>query len=70
MKIENETVIKVTKNDRLYTFTLHPESTLGEVHDVLCDMKSYVVRLIVEQEARDRDKLQEPEGEIRDTENI
>lgn len=71
MQIENQTIIKVAKNDHLYTFTMHPGSTLGEIHDVLCEMKSYIVRLIIEQEAKEHhDQLQEPESAVRDAENV
>lgn len=41
--IKNKTIIEVKMNERIYQLECYPESPLGEVHDALCLMKSYVI---------------------------
>lgn len=48
--IKVQTVLEVKKNDRAYTLTLDPSSPLGEVHDVLQEMKHFVIGKMQEAE--------------------
>lgn len=41
--LKNLTVLEITKNDRTYQLQLDPNSPLGEVHDVLMEMRGFVV---------------------------
>lgn len=44
--IENQVILKVKKNERVYILTLSPDSPLGEVFDVLTEMRSEVLSKI------------------------
>lgn len=44
--IQNQVVLKVKKEERVYTLNLSPESPLGEVFDVLTEMRQEILRRI------------------------
>ncbi len=44
--IKNLTVLEVVKENRSYQLICEPESPLGELHDILAEMKSYVINRI------------------------
>ena len=46
--IKNKTAIEIKKGERVYELILSPESPLGEVYDVLCEMKALVYDKISE----------------------
>jgi hypothetical protein len=41
--IKNRTIIEKKMGERVYELVLDPQSPLGEVFDVLCHMKSFVL---------------------------
>lgn len=43
MEIKSKTVLEVKVGDRVYSMECYSDSPLGEVHDALTQMKSYVV---------------------------
>lgn len=43
-------ILEVKKNERLYQMQLAPESPLGEVFDVLSEMRGFVVNKIMEEQ--------------------
>ncbi len=45
---ENKSVLKASRNERQYELHVHNDSPLGEIFDVLCDMKTYIVGRIQE----------------------
>lgn len=48
--IKNATVLEIKKNERSYQLVLDPSSPLGELYDVLHEMKAYVFQRIQEAE--------------------
>lgn len=56
--IKQKTVIEVQINEKVFTVDFSPESTLGEIHDALNQMKQVVIDVIVE-----RNKKHEAEKE-------
>lgn len=51
--LKAKTVLEIKKNERVYSFELAPDSPLGEVHDVLVEMKHYVVQRITEHQSKE-----------------
>lgn len=61
--LENRSVLKVQKGEREYLLYVSNDSPLGELFDVLCDMKGFVYEKIQDQQkiedeyrAKDREK--------------
>jgi len=52
MIVKNCAVLEVKKGDQVYSFHCSPYAPLGELYDVLCEFKSYVVSRMNEQEAK------------------
>ncbi len=46
--IKNSTVFEIKKDERLYQFIMPSDAPLGEIHDVLFQMKAVVVQKINE----------------------
>ena len=46
--IKNFVALEHKVDDRVYQFFCDPNAPLGEIHDAICKMKSYVVDKIVE----------------------
>lgn len=46
--LKNHTILELKKNERLYQLFLSADSPLGEVHDVLHEMKCYLINLMAE----------------------
>lgn len=44
--LKQKTVFEVIGERKTYRFECDPDSPLGEIHDVLCQMKHYVVNRI------------------------
>lgn len=57
--IKQQVILEVKKEDRIYQFQLPSNCSLGEVFDVLFQMRSYVVEKISESQKADQPK--EPE---------
>jgi len=55
--IKSVTVIEITKGDRTYKLLCESESPLGEVHDVLCEMRKNVIELMAKTEERSEEKV-------------
>jgi len=49
--IKNLTAVEVKMGERIYKLLCEIDSPLGEVHDVLCQMKAFVVKKINEAHA-------------------
>jgi hypothetical protein len=47
--IKNKTVLEFEINGRKYSLELDPNAPLGEVHDVLCHFREFVVNRIKEE---------------------
>lgn len=58
--ISNITKIEVKIGERVYQFLCANDSPVGEVHDAVCAMKSFVIQRINE---ADKAPSAEPEGE-------
>ena len=56
--LKQSVMLEVKKNERVYQLHLPADCPLGEVHDALFEMRSYVVDKI--NEAQKIDKPQEP----------
>ena len=46
--IKNNTILEIKKNDRIYQLHLSFDSPLGEVFDVLTEMRSFVLKKLQE----------------------
>lgn len=62
LKLNNKTVIEVTKNERVYSLELSADSPLGELHDVLVEMRGYVIQRA--QDAQEQEKRSEKPIEV------
>lgn len=62
LKLNNKTVIEVTKNERVYSLELSADSPLGELHDVLVEMRGYVIQRA--QDAQEQEKRAEKPIEV------
>lgn len=49
---ENKTSLKVERNGREYYFVCDNDSPLGEVFDILCIMKSHIVKSIKDEDEK------------------
>ena len=59
--IKNKVALEVKKEDKVYSFLCEINSPLGEIHDVLCMMKSEIVSRI--KAVEDAEKPPEPKVE-------
>ncbi len=48
--IKHNTILEVKIGERIYQFQCSPESTLGELHDALHQMKAFIIQKIVDAE--------------------
>lgn len=63
--LKQKTVLEVKRGDRFYHLQCDPDSPLGELFDVLSEMRSYVTERIVEaQKGQPVEEEKEPEVEI------
>ena len=46
--IKNQSVIEIRRGERVYQLQLDSNSPLGEIHDVIHEMKNYIINLIME----------------------
>jgi len=46
--IKNQTILEIKKNERTYQLHLSNDSPLGEVFDVLCEMRAFVLNRLNE----------------------
>jgi hypothetical protein len=58
--LKQSATLEVKIGERVYTLTLPSESPLGEVHDALFQMRSYVINKIIEAQKADEKKAPEP----------
>jgi len=49
--LKGKSVLEIKKGDKVYTFEFEPGSHAGEIHDVLHEMKAFVVSKIIEVQA-------------------
>lgn len=54
VKLNNKTVLEVKKDERIYTLECDANSSLGELHDVLVEMRGYVIQRA--QDAQEQEK--------------
>jgi hypothetical protein len=54
--IKNKIVLEIEKNERKYQLELAHDSPLGEVFDILCMMKSYVIERINESQKKKQEE--------------
>lgn len=46
--IKQQAILEIKKDDRTYQFHLSPDSPLGEVFDILCEMRAFVINRLNE----------------------
>jgi len=46
--IKNKTILEILKGEKTFQLSLDPNSTLGEVFDVLTEMRAFIVERINE----------------------
>lgn len=54
--LKETAILEIVKQDRVYTFVLPANAPLGELHDVLFQMRSFVVDKINQAVAADKPK--------------
>lgn len=54
--IKNMIHLEIKSSERVYQFVCTNESPLGEIHDVLCQMKAEIVRRINEAQNSEKSK--------------
>ena len=52
--IKNQLVLEVVKENRNYTFVMENNSPLGEIHDALSEMKDFIIKQILEIQAKEK----------------
>lgn len=57
--LKQKSILEVKIADRNYEFQCDGSAPLGEIHDVLCQMKQYIVQRIVD--AEKTEEVKEPE---------
>lgn len=62
LKLAN--VFEVVRGDRVYTLTLPSSAPLGELHDVLFELRSFVVDKINESITADKPKAPKEEPKV------
>lgn len=64
--IKSKIVLEVVKSERLYQFICLPESPLGEIYDVMNEMRALVIQKIMDEqksrESKDQDEQKESEA--------
>lgn len=58
--LKSKSILEVKVGDRIYTFECEPNAPLGEVHDVLLNMKHFVIQKISDV---DKAKEEQPPGD-------
>lgn len=61
MNIKPKTTFEKKTGDHTYRFECDPDSPLGEIHDALAIMKSFVLEKIIENEKNETKVVQESE---------
>jgi hypothetical protein len=61
--IKQKTTLEIEKEKRRYTFECEPDSPLGEIYDVLTQMKAYVTQTILDLEAKSKSEQEAPAKE-------
>jgi hypothetical protein len=46
--IKNTSILEIKKEERVYQLHCAPDSNLGELHDVLTEMRGFIVNRMVE----------------------
>ncbi len=54
--IKNQSVIEIKVGEKVYQFHCSLDSPLGEIHDILHQMKSYVLKKMIEFEQKENEK--------------
>jgi hypothetical protein len=52
--LKQSVMLEVKKEDRIYTLLLPPNCPLGEVHDVIYQMRTFIVEKVVEAQKQDQ----------------
>lgn len=52
--IKNQTILEVIKENRSYQLQCEPTSPLGELHDVLSEMKYFIVKMITDAQEKEK----------------
>lgn len=52
--IKNHTILEVIKENRSYQLHCEPDSPLGELHDVLTEMKYFIVKMIMDAQEKEK----------------
>lgn len=67
--IKNVTALEIKVNERIYKFLCEVDSPLGEVHDILSQMKNFVVERINKIHEQEQKKAN-PDSEIPDKSEV
>lgn len=60
--LKAKTVLEIKKGERIYSFELCPDSPLGESHDVLVEMKHYVLQRMLEHQNKENKETEVEDG--------
>jgi hypothetical protein len=53
--VEQKTVLEVTHNERLYKLSVLPDSPLGDVYEVLNQMRNYIIDRIESEQKKEKE---------------
>jgi hypothetical protein len=54
--IRNKSVLEVKSGERIYSLEVYTDSPLGEVFDVLSQMRGYIVQRMIDEQNKDKPK--------------
>lgn len=61
--IKTQTILEIRKGDRDYKLLLSPDSPIGEVYDVLSEMRAFCLQKINDAQAAEQPKQEQPKEE-------
>jgi hypothetical protein len=59
--LKQAAILEIVKDERVYTFILPQSAPIGELHDVLFQMRAFVIERIQEAAKAEVQKVEEPE---------
>lgn len=64
MEVKDKKSLEVKIGERVYAFDCDPSSPLGEIHDALCQMKSFVINKMIDAEKKPASEIAEEQVQV------
>ena len=52
--IKQRTILETKRGERIYQCSMEPDSTLGEIYDVLSEMRALILHRIIEEDNKEK----------------